>query len=474
VNSRSILLTDLYQLTMAYSYWKTGIHERPAVFHLYFRKAPFESGFAIAAGLSDAIEFLRDLHFTGDDLEYLRSLKLFDAAFLEFLRAFRFTCDVDAVAEGTAVFANEPLLRVKGPILQSQIVETALLNAINFQTLVATKAARIVHGANGKPVLEFGLRRAQGADGGVTASRAAYIGGCAGTSNVLAGRRFGIPVAGTHAHSWVMAFENEKAAFEAYARAMPDNALFLVDTYDTMQGVRHAIEIGRKLRSEGKTLRGVRIDSGDLAWLSIGARRLLDEAGFTEAKIVASNDLDEHIIASLESQQARIDMFGVGTRLATAWDQPALGGVYKLGALYADGRWQRRIKVSEQSAKTTIPGILQVRRYTTAGEVRGDMIWDELDGQPKAPAIVDPADPTRRKSLAGCDARDLLVPIVRDGLLVYEVPSISASRENTLRELSTLDPGVKRLENPHGYPVGLEQRLHDRRVQMIFALREAA
>jgi nicotinate phosphoribosyltransferase len=474
VSSRSILLTDLYQLTMAYSYWKSGIHERPAVFHLYFRKAPFASGFAIAAGLADAIDYLRDLHFTAEDLQYLRSLKMFDAPFLEFLRAFRFTCDVDALPEGTAVFPNEPLLRVKGPILQAQIVETALLNAINFQTLVATKAARIVYAANGKPVLEFGLRRAQGADGGVTASRAAFIGGCAGTSNVLAGQRFGIPVAGTHAHSWVMAFEDEMAAFEAYARAMPDNALFLVDTYDTLQGVRHAIEIGRKLRNDGKTLRGVRIDSGDLAWLSIEARRMLDEAGFTDAKIVASNDLDEHIIASLESQHARIDIFGVGTRLATAWDQPALGGVYKLGALYADGQWQRRIKVSEQSAKTTIPGILQVRRYVTEGEVRGDMIWDELDGEPKAPAIVDPADPTRRKLLTGCDAHDLLVPIFRGGSLVYEVLPISESRENTLREMATLYPGIKRLENPHAYPVGLEQRLHDRRVRMICALREAA
>jgi nicotinate phosphoribosyltransferase len=481
VNTRTPLLTDLYQLTMASAYWKQGMHGREAAFHLFFRKAPFGSGYTIAAGLAGAIAYLRDLRFEAEELDYLRSLTgadqrpLFERAFLEFLGGLRFTCDVDAVPEGTVVYPLQPLLRVQGPILQAQLIETALLNILNFQSLVATKAARIVHAAQGRPVLEFGLRRAQGPDGGVSAARAAFVGGCEATSNVLAGQRFGIPVRGTHAHSWVMAFDDEPAAFEAYASAQPNNALFLVDTYDTLDGVRNAIDAGRRLRERGFPLLGIRLDSGDLAWLSIEARRLLDEAGFPDAKIVASNDLDEEIIESLISQGARIDIWGVGTKLATAYEQPALGGVYKLGAIRDQGdSWTRRIKVSEQSVKTTIPGILQVRRFVQDGEACGDMIFDTLDASPPGVTIVDPGDPTRSKTFRGCTTVDLLVPVFRQGRLVYESPKLEAIRANTARELATLSAERKRLANPHRYPVGLSEALHRQRTEMILKVKGTA
>jgi nicotinate phosphoribosyltransferase len=308
---------------MASAYWKSGIADTEAVFHLVFREAPFNSGFTVAAGLAEAIEYLREFHFEDSDLEFLSTVKgndgrpLFERAFLDYLKQLRFTCDVDAVPEGTVVFPQEPLVRVQGPILQGQLIEAALLNFLNFQSLIATKAARICHAAGGQKVVEFGLRRAQGVDGALTAARAAYIGGCAATSNVLAAKLYGIPLVGTHAHSWVMAFGDELAAFAAYADAQPNNCVLLVDTYNTPQGVRHAIEVGRKLREQGHELAGIRLDSGDLAYLSIQARRLLDEAGFNKAAIVASNDLDEYIITSLKQQRAAITIWGVGTRLIT-------------------------------------------------------------------------------------------------------------------------------------------------------------
>ncbi|HVS33612.1 MAG TPA: nicotinate phosphoribosyltransferase, partial [Thermoanaerobaculia bacterium] len=472
------LLTDLYQLTMAYGYWRSGLADRDAVFHLSFRKAPFGSGFTVAAGLEPAIEYLRGYAFTAEDIEYLRSLTgtdaraLFSEEFLRYLQGLRLTCDVDAVPEGTVVFPHEPLVRVRGPILQAQLIETALLNIINFQSLVATKAARVVLASGGRTVLEFGLRRAHGPDGGLSASRAAFLGGCAATSNVLAGQKFGIDVRGTHAHSWVMAFPDELTAFEAYAEAMPNNVLLLVDTYDTLEGVRNAIAVGRKLRARGSKLIGIRLDSGDLAWLSIEARRLLDEADFTEAKIVATNDLDEEVIASLIAQGARIDVWGVGTRLVTAFDHPALGGVYKLGAIRDEGgEWERRLKVSEQALKTSIPGVLQVRRFTGGSRAAGDMIYDTLDGEPAEPVIIDPGDPTRRKSLEDCSWHDLLVPVFRGGSLVYDIPPVAASREHALAELSAFHSGVKRIRNPHIYPAGLEKRLHERRTELIFQAR---
>ena len=378
------LLTDLYQLTMAYSYWKTGLTDHEAVFHLFFRHNPFHGGFTITAGLATAVEYLESLHFDQDDLAYLATLqgndgkRLFEAAFLDYLGQMRLKCDVDGMPEGTVVFPFEPLLRIKGPLIQAQLLESALLNIINFQTLIATKTARIVMATNGEPVLEFGLRRAQGIDGALAASRAAYIGGCSATSNVLAGRLYGIPVKGTHAHSWVMCFDDEIEAFRAYAQAMPNNCVFLIDTYDTLQGVRNAVAVAKELRTKGHEMIGVRLDSGDLAWLSIEARRILDEAGFPKALILASNDLDENIITSLKDQGATIAVWGVGTRLVTAYDEPALGGVYKLSAIRSNGSaWQYKVKLSEQAVKISNPGVLQVRRFYHDGQATGDMIFDE-------------------------------------------------------------------------------------------------
>jgi len=404
------LLTDLYQLTMACGYWKGGDADREAVFHLTFRRAPFGGGFAIAAGLAPAMAFLQRLRWQDDDLAYLATLRdsekqpLFPQGFLDYLRDVRFSCTVDAVPEGSLVFAHEPILRVTGPIAQAQIVETALLTLMNFQTLIATKAARVCQAARGAPVVEFGLRRAQGIDGGIGASRAAYIGGVAGTSNVLAGKLLGIRVMGTHAHSWVMFHGDELAAFRAYAEALPGNCTFLVDTYDTLEGVRNAITVGKELRARGHELAGVRLDSGDLAHLSIEARRLLDEAGFPDARIVASNDLDEHLIGSILEQGARIDTFGVGTKLVTAFDQPALGGVYKLGAYRnGEGRWHDAIKLSEQPIKISNPGVLGVKRLRRDGDgpparahrpgapaARGRRHPDRRSAAPPHPARVPP------------------------------------------------------------------------------------
>ena len=476
----SPLLTDLYQLTMAYGYWKAGRHEREAVFHLFFRKAPFGSGYTIAAGLADAIAWLRAFRFDEEELAYLGMLTgnddapLFDSAFLDYLRDLRFTCDVDAVPEGTVVFPNEPLMRIRGPILQGQLVETALLNMVNFQTLIATKAARICEAAQGEPVLEFGLRRAQSAGGALAASRAAYLGGCAATSNVLAGRMFGIPVKGTHAHSWVMSFDTEPEAFAAYAEAMPNNCVFLVDTYDTLDGVRAAIAEGLRLRARGFEMVGIRLDSGDLAYLSIEALKLLDDAGFPEAVIVASNDLDETIITSLKQQGAKIGMWGVGTKLVTAYDQPALGGVYKLGAIRdAAGQWQYRVKLSEQAIKVSNPGVQQVRRFVHEGLLVGDMIYDEAGGEEMSRTIVDPADPTRRKHVpAAATGEPLLLPIFQSGVLVYAEPSLVESKARCATQLARLHPGTRRLLHPHEYPVGLSPRLHALKQELILRARK--
>ena len=473
------LLTDLYQLTMAYAYWKSGVQEKEAVFHLFFRKNPFKGGFSIACGLSDAIDYLRTLAFRDDELAYLGTLvgndgeALFEPAFLDYLRALEWSCDVDGIPEGTAVFPHEPLLRIQGPLAQCQIIETALLNILNFQTLIATKAARVCLAAKGDPVLEFGLRRAQGIDGALAASRAAYIGGCAATSNVLAGYRFGIPVRGTHAHSWVMSFDTEEEAFRAYAEAMPNNAVFLVDTYETLRGVQRAIEMGQWLRERGHELAGVRLDSGDLAWLSIEARRMLDAAGFPNAAIVASNDLDEQIITSLKAQGAAINVWGVGTKLVTAYDQPALGGVYKLSAVRGkDGAWQHKVKLSEQAAKVSNPGLQQVRRFRRDGAFLGDMIYD-LDGPAnQSHVIVDPLDQTRRKHIpADAEFEDLLVPVFRGGKLVYDPPAIGAIRERTHTQLDGFHEGHKRFLNPHEYAVGLAPALHDLKTRLILAAR---
>jgi nicotinate phosphoribosyltransferase len=469
------LLTDLYQLTMAYGYWKEGLREKEAVFHLTFRQQPFGSGYTIACGLEDAVEYIENFRFYPDDLQYLGNLTddenkaLFEPAFLDYLAKLVITCDVDAVPEGTVVFPHEPLLRINGPLLQCQLVETTLLNIINFQTLIATKSARICLAAEGAPVLEFGLRRAHGPDGGLAASRAAYIGGCAATSNVLAGKVFGIPVKGTHAHSWVMTFNSELEAFAAFANAMPSNSVFLVDTYDTQQGIRNAIEVAKELRKHGHRFSGIRLDSGDLALLSITARRLLDEAGFPDAKIIASNDLDEHIISSLRQQGARIDIWGVGTKLVTAFDQPALGGVFKLGAVRdPGGKWKHKLKLSEQAVKVSNPGLLQVRRFTRGDECFADMMYDEAGSYSLSRTIVDLADVTlRRKVPRDAHGQDLLVPIFRAGKLVYERPSIEEVRKTAAAQLQKFYSGIKRLLNPHIYPVGLEYNLHELKTRLI-------
>lgn len=473
------LLTDLYQLTMAYGYWKTKTANQEAVFHLYFRANPFQGGFTVACGLQSVVDYLKGFEFREEDVAYLATLKgsngqpLFEKDFLVYLKDLKLTCDVDAVTEGTVVFPYQPLVRVKGPILQCQLLESCLLNLVNFQTLIATKAARVCLAAQGDPVVEFGLRRAQGIDGGLSASRAAYVGGASATSNVLAGRLFGIPVSGTHAHSWVMSFENEIEAFEAYVGAMPNNAILLVDTYDTLKGVQNAINAGKKLRAKGYELGGIRLDSGDLAYLSIAARKLLDDAGFKDTRIVASNDLDENIITSLKSQGAAINVWGVGTRLATAYDQPALGGVYKLSAIRKPGAsWQYRIKVSDQNVKTSIPGIHQVKRFVGETGYLGDSIYDVEMGLDATLTTIDPLDMTRRKTFPkNAKQFDLLVPVMRAGKLVYEPPSAAEARAHAFAELALLHPTIKRFVNPHFYPVGLDPKLFELRTGLILSIR---
>jgi len=476
------LLTDLYELTMACGYWKSEMCAKEAVFHLFFRTPPFQSGFTIACGLASAIDWIAAFRFDESDLAYLAAITgrdrqpLFDPAFLDYLGKLRLECDVDAVPEGTAVFPYEPLLRVQGPILQAQLLETALLNFLNFQSLIATKAARVCLAARGEPVVEFGLRRAQGTDGGLTASRAAYVGGCTSTSNVLAGKLFGIPVSGTHAHSWVMSFDTETQAFAAYAKAMPNNCIFLVDTYDSLEGVRHAVQVGTQLRQQGHELAGIRLDSGDLAFLSVQARKLLDEAGFPKAVIVGSNDLDEHIIESLKQQGATINVWGVGTKLVTGYDHPALGGVYKLSAIrQPGGPWENKVKLSEQVLKITTPGIQQVRRFRSESEFLGDAIYDTSRPLPASFTIVDPMDSTRRKHFApNTPGEDLLVPVFRRGQQVYQPPPLDQVRQRAQKQMAMLHPGIKRFINPHQYPVGLEPGLHDLKTRLVLEARGEA
>jgi len=474
------LLTDLYQLTMAYAYWKSGMEPLEAAFHVSFRRNPFGGGFTVACGLEYAIDLIESLRFEEEDLAFLAEVrgsdgeKLFDPAFLDHLGSLRLACDVDAVPEGTLVFPLEPMVRVTGPILQAQLIETPLLNLVNFQSLIATKAARVVLAARGDPVLEFGLRRAQGLDGGLAASRAAWVGGCAATSNVMAARLFGIPVSGTHGHSWVMAFDDELSAFRAYAEALPNNCIFLVDTYDTREGVRHAIQVGEELRARGHEMLGVRLDSGDLAWLSSEARKMLDEAGFTKARILASNELDERLVASLKEQGAAISGWGVGTRLVTGHPDAALGGVFKLTAVRKPGEaWRPKVKLSEQPIKTSIPGVLQVSRFQGDAEAVADVIYD-VGMPPKGPVtMVDPLDPTRRRTIpAGTPSQDLLVPIFRAGRRVYDPPPLPEVRRRVSDELSRFHAGVKRFVNPHRYPVGLERGLHDLRTRLIVEARD--
>lgn len=481
-NQSLALLTDLYEIAMAYAYWKKGMAEDESVFHLFFRKKPFNGGFAIAAGLESVIDYLCHWHFDSTDLDYLSTLQgpengpLFEENFLTYLSNLRFSCNIDAVREGDVVFPYEPLIRVQGSILQAQLLETPLLTLINFPSLIATKASRIKLAAQGDPVLEFGLRRAQGIDGAMSASRSAYIGGCDATSNTLAGKILGIPVKGTHAHSWVLAFETELESFQAYAEALPSNTVFLVDTYDTIQGVQHAIEVGKQLRMQGRPFLGIRLDSGDLAYLSIQSRKMLDEAGFKDAKIYASNELNEELINDLKSQGAKVGVWGVGTHLSTAYSQPALDGVYKLSAFRKknEEKWTYKLKLSERMKKISDPGILQVRRYMSPphGYI-ADAIYDIHTDLAAGCQIIDPLDPTRKRYLSGqLEARDLLVPVFKEGELIYKSPSLKEIREFSQKELSFFDRSIKRFQNPHNYPVGMESSLYSLKLQLIEKIRK--
>lgn len=478
-NQTLALLTDLYQLTMSYAYWKKGLNKKEAVFHLFFRRAPFQGGFTVAAGLEWVVHYLENFRFSESDLAFLATLEasdgtpLFTSDFFQYLADLKFTCDMDAVPEGTIVFPYEPLVRVQGPLIQCQLLESPLLNLINFPTLIATKAARVCLAAKGDSVFEFGMRRAQGIDGALTASRAAYIGGCDGTSNVLAGKLFGIPVKGTHSHSWVMVFDDETEAFQTYAESLPSNCVFLVDTYDTLEGVKKAIEVGKWLKSQGKKLLGIRLDSGDLAYLSIKSRKMLDAAGFNDAMIIASNELDETIISELKRQGAQINVWGVGTNLVTSKNQSALDGVYKLSAIRDKGKeWKYKLKLSEQMIKVSNPGILQVRRYYNKEENVADVLFDIHKDMNQHCQIVDPLDPTRQKNLKeGTPGYDLLVPIFRGGKRVYDLPSLQDIRKKTLRELDQFNTAIKRSLNPHQYIVGMEKSLYDLKVDLIRQIR---
>ncbi|HTM63909.1 MAG TPA: nicotinate phosphoribosyltransferase [Gammaproteobacteria bacterium] len=470
------LLTDFYQLTMASGYWQLGMHEQEAAFHLLFRKNPFKGNHAVTCGLSTVIDFIREWSFQQDDLDYLASLKdsknlpLFTPAFLDYLANMQFSCDIDAIPEGTIVFPNTPVLRVQGSLIQCQLLETALLNILNFQSLIATKAARVCIAAEGDDVIEFGLRRAQGPDGALSASRAAYIGGCTATSNTLAGKLYDIPVRGTHAHSWVTAFSSEQEAFESYLKVMPHNSVLLVDTFNTIDGVANAIEAGIKLRAQGAELSAIRLDSGDMADLSVKARKMLDEAGFKNTGIMSSNSLDEYAIADLKKKGAKISAWGVGTNLVTAYDHPALDGVYKMSALKnANGKWDYKLKLSEQEVKISNPGRHQVRRFFTNDKYLADVIYDLDFGIPEAPevSLFDKSMPPVR--LDDYDAFvDLLQPLYSKGKLVQKQKSIHAIRKEAIKE-------VRQFHNANGthvYPVGLEKKLHELKLKLMSKYRK--
>lgn len=476
------LLTDFYQMTMIYGYWKAGLAQKESVFQLFFRKTPFKGGFTVAAGLESVIHFLEKFKFDSSDLNYLAQLRgpdgtlYFDEDFLNYLAKLKFTGNIDAVPEGTVIFPYEPLIRVEGPLIECQLLESPLLNLINFPTLIATKAARMCLAAQGDPVIEFGLRRAQGVDGALTASRAAYIGGCDSTSNLLAGKLYGIPVKGTHAHSWVMVFDDELEAFQTYAKYLPNNCLFLVDTYNTIEGVKKAIQVGIWLKEQGKKMIGIRLDSGDLAYLSIKSRALLNQAGFTDAIIVASNELDETIISELKRQGAQIDVWGVGTNLVTAKDQPSLDGVYKLSAIRDPGKeWTYKLKLSEQMLKVSNPGILQVRRFYSQRENVADVIYDINTPWEGDCQSVDPLDPTHVRVIKkGVLSKDLLQPIFRKGECIYQRPSLEAIREYRQKELNEFPIGIKRFLNPHMYAVGMEKKLYALKIELIKQVRQSS
>lgn len=467
------MMTDLYQLTMMYGYYKEGKMNQQVVFDLFFRKPDsMMSSYAIAAGLEQVVEYIENLHFDEDDISFLRNLNLFDEGFLDLLKDFHFTGDIYAIPEGTPVFPKEPILRVKAPIFQAQFIETAILNIINHQTLIATKASRVVHAAMGDSVMEFGLRRAQGPDAGIYGARAAIIGGCSSTSNVLTAQMFGTAASGTHAHSWVMSFDSELEAFRKYAKCFPDNCLLLVDTYDTLKsGVPNAITVFNELRAIGKEPTGIRLDSGDLAYLSKQARKMLDDAGFPNAKIVASNDLDEDTIWHLKAQGAKIDLWGVGTALITSKDCPALGGVYKLAAEEIDGKLVPKMKISENPSKMTNPGYKKVvRLYENAtGKAIADLIMlnnEEIDTS-KPLEIFHPIETWKTMTVCDFNYEELLKPVFVNGQKVYKTIPLNEISAYSKKELSKFWDEYTRIIRPSEYKVDLSKQLWDMKNSLL-------
>jgi len=474
LNYNTTLLTDFYQINMMYAHFAKGTKDKRVVFDLYFRKTPCNNGYAIAAGLEQAIEYIKSLRFTEEEIRYLKSIDNYSEDFLNELQNLRFTGNLWAVPEGTFVFPHEPLVRVESRLFEAHLIETALLNIINHQTLIATKAARVVHAAGDDPVLEFGLRRAQGPDAGLYGSRASYIAGVAATSNVLAGQKFGIPVQGTHAHAYVQSFPSELEAFRAFTEIFPDNAVLVVDTYDSLySGIPNAIQVFKELRQKlGRDPKnfGIRLDSGDLAYLSKEARKQLDQAGFPNARIVASGDLDENLIRDLKMQGAKIDVWGVGTQLITAKDCPALGGVYKLSAEEENGVLQPRIKVSENPTKITNPGVKKLVRFYSnkSGRALADVIMLNDEEVPTGKyEIFHPVYTLKRKVLHNYYTEELLKPIFENGRLVYELPTLSEIRARVKRQTQVFSPEIQRLTNPHEYHVDLSEPLWQLKNRMI-------
>jgi len=473
------MLTDFYELTMANGYLLSGIKDRIAYFDMFFRRVPDNGGFAIMAGLEQFIQYIKELRFDEEDIEYLRSKEMFSEEFLDYLRDFRFECDVWAIPEGTPIFPYEPIVTVRGPVMQAQFIETMLLLSINHQSLIATKANRIVTAAQGRPVMEFGSRRAQGYNGAVYGARAAYIGGCVGTACTIADKEYGIPALGTMAHSWIQMFPSELEAFRAYARIYPDNCTLLVDTYNVLKsGVPNAIRVfNEEIVPRGYRPKGIRIDSGDITYLSRKARKMLDEAGFPDCAIVASNSLDEYIIRDILSQGACVDSFGVGERLITSRSEPVFGGVYKLVAVEEDGRIIPKIKVSENVEKVTTPGFKQVWRLfdRETGKAVADVITlhDEVINDNEPYEIFDPEYTWKRKTVTNFNAKKLMVKVFEKGRCVYESPDLNTIRDYCREQVDTLWEEVRRFENPHRYYVDLSQPLWDLRQKLLheFAVR---
>ena len=463
------LLTDLYELTMMQGYYEKGQNEN-VILDVFFRQNPCNNGYSVCAGLDQVIDYIKNLHFTYDDVDYLRGLGIFKEDFLHYLSGFHFSGDIYAIPEGTVVFPKEPLLKVVAPIMEAQLVETAILNIINHQSLIATKTSRIVFAANGDGIMEFGLRRAQGPDAGLYGARAAMIGGCVGTSNVLAGQMFDVPVMGTHAHSWIMSFPDEYTAFKTYAEMYPDNCTLLVDTYDTLKsGVPNAIRVFQEFKDAGKPLikYGIRLDSGDLAYLSKEARKMLDEAGFPEATICASNDLDEFLLHDLKMQGAAIDSWGVGTNLITSKDCPSFGGVYKLAAIQnEEGEFVPKIKISENTEKITNPGNKTIYRIyeKASGKIKADLICfaDEVIDPKQDLLLFDPMDTWKKTKLAGgtYNVREILLPIFKNGECLYKSPTLKEIAAYCREEKDTLWDETKRLFYPHRVYVDLSQKLY--------------